>query len=198
MLMVSVLPWLTWFYSRLLTQLIPHYTAHPCQPLPAFPCKILKKCSAIDRHNWKRKRKLFWSLWLWDSEELWKVEVKLVLSCPCVRTSFPTDLGGEMRNCLHALLRIKREGKWQDFMLKLMLLIWCCVKYYHETIIIEGMFHFFIMSILRDTQKVFFYSPLAVVLFGFPLRLYCKRECNLLWGPWVIWWSNLGLISAVS
>lgn len=45
-----------------------------------------------------------------------KSRVKPVVRCPCVGTSFPSALGGELRNCLHALLRIKRVENGNDGM----------------------------------------------------------------------------------
>lgn len=178
MLVVSVSPWLTWFHTVFLTQLIPHNTAHCPPQLPASPCQTEEKFSATERHNWNRKRILFWGLWS-IALRLWRTlrsRVKPVLSCPCVRTSFPTALEGEMRNYLHALLRIKREGKWQwrhaDFMSSMW--SWCSifqfdvVEYCRESILIEGMFHYFINCESHCKGFLLSSSTLPQQLFYFP------------------------------
>lgn len=183
MLVVSVSPWLTWFHTVFLTQLIPHNTAHCPPQLPASPCQTEEKFSATERHNWNRKRILFWGLWS-IALRLWRTlrsRVKPVLSCPCVRTSFPTALEGEMRNYLHALLRIKREGKWQwracrlyvkHVKLMFSFPIWCCrILPWVDLNWRNVSFLYQLWEPLQRFSSLFFHSTSAVVLFSIKIIL---------------------------
>lgn len=76
-----------------------------------------------DRHNWERKRILSRGLWsaalrLKNSEK----QSKTCIELPLCQDMFSLCPWRWMRNCLHGLLRIKREEKWRwlnaDFMVK--------------------------------------------------------------------------------
>lgn len=103
-----------------------------------------------------------------------------------------------MRNCRHALLRIRREEKcqWQKTDFKSSTWGWCSIFWFDNN---KRMFHFFIESILRAHEKVFSFTVLPLylasraVLFSIKI-IYRKGDCNLFRGAWVIWWSRLGLI----
>ena len=78
MLVVSVSLWLTWFYGRFLTQLIPHITAHPSL-LPLHAKQKISVPPLTDGHNWNRKRIFFWSFWLLGLKKWNKACIELPL-----------------------------------------------------------------------------------------------------------------------
>lgn len=109
---------------------------------------------------------------LWDSEKSSKT---FLFSRPSTKTSFSMYPEGEMRNCFHALLRIKKEKKrhWRkaDFMSSI--LNWCtifrcgAVEYHKNSWSNVSL----LLSQFRDSKKVFLFyfnsaSPLSPFLYS--------------------------------